>query len=450
MKCKSLETLERKRELCFNETRGITLIALIITIIVILILAGVIIATLTGDNGLLKKASSAKETSIDAEIEETIRLAWNKVYSDVYLNNYTDIEKANILKEELEKMGYTDENTKVTANGMIIKIENYRGRNKILNIDSGTIKNLSEVTKAIKDKTVFDNNTTITDEYDNKLVVPKGFKIASDSAEVVTEGIVIEDATYTNTIGSQFVWIPVSIDGKKIIGPAYNRTMLKESNIILGRYEFNDEGNIESVSENFIEENPRSAGSKNEVAKNIGDFIAKTNKAGGFYIGRYEARTTTKRNSSTDALTIVTEKATDFVYNYIKQGFAAEKARKMYINDNNEENNNFETDLVNSYAWDTTILFLQEYGENIYSRSTSVNTDALEEKGTTIDKVCNVYDMASNCIEYTTESSNDNSSPCVLRGGTYNNTDRYASSRIAFSSAWTYNTFSFRPVLYIK
>ena len=50
-----------------KENEGITLIALVITIIVLLILAGVTIATLTGDNGILTKANKAKETT---EIEE--------------------------------------------------------------------------------------------------------------------------------------------------------------------------------------------------------------------------------------------------------------------------------------------------------------------------------------------------------------------------------------------
>ncbi len=54
---------------------GITLIALVITIIVLLILAGVSIATLTGDNGILTKAQIAKEESQKASEEEQIKLA---------------------------------------------------------------------------------------------------------------------------------------------------------------------------------------------------------------------------------------------------------------------------------------------------------------------------------------------------------------------------------------
>lgn len=57
--------------------------------------------------------------------------------------------------------------------------------------------------------TVFNDTITLEDTYGNQVTIPKGFKIASDSATDVTGGIVIEDATYTKTKGSQFVWIPV-------------------------------------------------------------------------------------------------------------------------------------------------------------------------------------------------------------------------------------------------
>ena len=58
-----------------NKNEGITLIALVITIIVLLILAGISIATLTGENGLLSKATTAKEETKKAEIREEIELA---------------------------------------------------------------------------------------------------------------------------------------------------------------------------------------------------------------------------------------------------------------------------------------------------------------------------------------------------------------------------------------
>ena len=58
-----------------GKQKGITLIALVITIIVLLILAGISIATLTGENGLLSKATTAKEETKKAEIREEIELA---------------------------------------------------------------------------------------------------------------------------------------------------------------------------------------------------------------------------------------------------------------------------------------------------------------------------------------------------------------------------------------
>ena len=58
--------------------KGITLIALVITIIVLLILAGVSIAMLTGQNGILTRASGASEKSIAGEIEEAFKWDFNK------------------------------------------------------------------------------------------------------------------------------------------------------------------------------------------------------------------------------------------------------------------------------------------------------------------------------------------------------------------------------------
>ncbi len=58
-----------------EKTNGITLIALVITIIVLLILAGVTIATLTEENGILTKAQKAKEQTEIALQEEQRKLA---------------------------------------------------------------------------------------------------------------------------------------------------------------------------------------------------------------------------------------------------------------------------------------------------------------------------------------------------------------------------------------
>ena len=73
-----------KRNLKSN--RAITLISLVITIIVLLILAGVTIATLTGDNGLLTKAGEAKNATELANLEGEVQLALVESQADKHLS----------------------------------------------------------------------------------------------------------------------------------------------------------------------------------------------------------------------------------------------------------------------------------------------------------------------------------------------------------------------------
>ena len=118
-----------KKEKDFNKIKlkerekGITLIALVITIIVLLILASVSIAMLTGENGILSKASTAKEKTLEAEYEEKIKLAILGAR-----DNNGNFSKE-LLNDELKKYGLsgnTDENgtTTVEANGKTYTIDN--------------------------------------------------------------------------------------------------------------------------------------------------------------------------------------------------------------------------------------------------------------------------------------------------------------------------------------
>ena len=75
--------------------RGITLIALVITIIVLLILAGISIATLTGENGVLTKANTAKEQT---EIADTIERARVDILGTQAENKSGDITKTQFVE----------------------------------------------------------------------------------------------------------------------------------------------------------------------------------------------------------------------------------------------------------------------------------------------------------------------------------------------------------------
>ena len=72
--------------------KGITLIALVITIIVLLILAGVSIAMLTGENGILTQANNSKYSTARAEAVEKINLALNAVKTQVYSERVDDAD----------------------------------------------------------------------------------------------------------------------------------------------------------------------------------------------------------------------------------------------------------------------------------------------------------------------------------------------------------------------
>ena len=286
-------------------------------------------------------------------------------------------------------------------------------------------------------------NSPMQDAYGNKITVPAGFKIKVDSstnnATTVDKGIVIIDSNE-----NEFVWIPT--------GKIYTDVAKTEANaktIELNRYTFDSNGNptpqndaaITGGSYNYQELATSTRG--NTTAKDINDFKTKASEtgSGGFYIGRYEAR----KNSSG----AITEKGTDSVWNNITQPNAATQARNMY--DNTKP---FTSDLMNSYAWDTATVFLQTLGTNTrYSMQNSINTGSVATTGTnnktTKDVQCNVYDMASNVWEWTTETSSSSSYPCVDRGGHYSHSNFYTSCRNDYSTSSSISSIGFRPLLYV-
>ena len=297
-------------------------------------------------------------------------------------------------------------------------------------------------------------NTTVKDNLGNQVVVPAGFKVINPN-DNVTNGIVVEDVTHEATKGSQFVWIPV---GDVIKDSAGNK-----ETITLGRYSFDSSGNATAYSGSNTEDTASNHNSSygNTIAKDIEDFKNKvTNTTHGYYIGRYEARdksATSARTSSSVETNQLVCTANNYVYNYITQPKAAELSRGMYSSDSN-----FESDLMNSYAWDTAIVFLQKFDNRAnkaslkpYSRQTGLN-GSLASQGTNNlsdaskqDVICNVYDMAGNCIEWTTETFSSSNVPCTRRGGSYNYNYNYTSSRSYYEARDSRDTLSFRSLLYM-
>lgn len=96
------------------KNKGITLIALVITIIVLLILAGVTIVTLTGENGLLGKASTAKEQTTIAEYKERIDLV--KAQTRVANNGNLTLEQLKTALDDNSQKDWVGSTETVTEN----------------------------------------------------------------------------------------------------------------------------------------------------------------------------------------------------------------------------------------------------------------------------------------------------------------------------------------------
>ncbi len=455
-----MKTIKTAKKQKLKESKGITLIALVITIIVLLILAGVTIATLTGDNGILGKANDAKTQTEQAKEDENLKIAIAGSYGTDGKLNLKD------LKDNLTNQGidYDKNNTGFPLEVIV------NGEKKKIDANGNVTVKLESVADSKTNGTVFKDTTTLEDTYGNQVTIPKGFKIADDSATEVTGGIVIEDATYTNTIGSQFVWIPVGT-GENAIKKANKETV----EIKLSRYTFANDGTPTDQGDNIINSYYQELATSNygnATAKDIEKFKTSANSNHGYYIGRYEAGvvdynssvSTSNSNNETnwtgytgDNIKLVCKKEQQ-VWNYVTQNKASELSRNMYGSEAKVT-----SDLINSYAWDTAIVFIQKCGtesnSSTYSYTAGLSLTSKSEPQTTgtnilnatkkVDKQCNIFDMAGNCFEWTTETYSISYNPCVGRGDFFSYGDGCTSYRFDYSTSGAGSIFSFRPLLYL-
>ena len=489
--------------------KGITLVALVVTIVVLLILAGVSINAVLGDNGIIKKANQAASVTKEAEVKEAI----NRTILEFYLtNDYETLEdflKAKVTEGKIDSVTKNADGTLTVKKGEYsVTVENKTnssggsssggstgGETQTPEITVGEVKVVansngtgSAITDAASvylgntlyitfsysitggtttvDKTIpyavtangtytftvtgtvngksYTKNVSVTvnqfkDVYeltysDGIVYMPEGFKIAKGSASTVQGGVVIEDKD-----GNQFVWVPVATIAD------YKRTW------------YTGDGTLSKYSEALPEDEKTSV-----------------EKYKGFYIGRYEAgdkdsteaSTPALRTSSSSTSNKISIKANQAPYNYVTrtqavslaEGFATKQGYKA------------KTKLVSSYAWDTTISFLQkvnsDYGSsseegNYYdttfsytditgaTKTKASDSEVLVPTGQTTP-VCNIYDMGGNVWEWTTESYSNTNSPSALRGGGCNHNFANSPAGIRSHSSGTANAdLGFRLTLFM-
>lgn len=266
-----------------------------------------------------------------------------------------------------------------------------------------------------------EQNTYARTEDGNTIPIPPNFKYVTGNSDT---GAVIEDED-----GNQFVWVPV---------PDYNSYYRQ---LFLNNGETTS--NKKDAAATLEEYNLRDINAYNE------EFDDSIRNYKGFYIARYEAGKETKNNKSR-----AVSKAGVLPWTQIVWEEAKKASQEMY-----DENNCFQTDLVNSYAWDTVCNWLRQTGTNIddsveygnYQNSPNGLRKVVESASNDRWQTNNIYDMAGNVWEYTTEESGEHEKYHVGRGGGHwNDGDKYPISSRAETSDGSNLDVGFRVVLYLK
>ena len=402
-------------------SKGITLIALVITIIVLLILAGISIAMLTGENGILTKAANAERETEIVEAKEQAKLD----IAEWTATRLKEGKEANVtntkIQEILEGKAYVGS---TTTNKFTTKKNGYEilysdlysaitGGNETPGGSDTEDTATPGVTVTGKNKTYTKNGTA---------VIPVGFRIV-EGLDDVSQGLVITDEE-----GNEFVWIPVTSESQYVRNTNYNETHVSQRVIDDTEYLPTGVEVPEGKTEGQVEK---------EMVVN----------AGGFYIARYEA-------GKEGIDTVVSKKGT--VWNNISQTDAKEKAR-TFIN-----NSHVKSALITGIQWDTTMGFVNgnldgdgetfnvTVGSPIRCNGKTGETSAVSEK----DKVCNIYSLEAGFYEYIAERDTRNQEESYIYRGDYNhagdaNTFHSASYR-CFRDGKALGKIAFRLVLYVS
>lgn len=421
------------------KNKGVTLIALAVTIVVMLILAGVTISVLNGENGIVKQAQKAKEESKIKELKEKVRID----IAGKRVENINGELRVSVLKEILDK--YFDNvpvETQITSETKLKAKEEYgKYEMKISDIDVGEI--------------TYETSYTIFKDVNGEQVpIPEGYIVSENSDEnIVNKGLVISDSR-----GNEYVWISCTVDSSsnKL---QYKRTEWGvEKDGTDNSRAIKDELTLKDIDVTYSKTDTDN-GINEEISKEI---VAQINaekesikKYGGYYIGRYEVG----KDNKTAVI-----KAEQEPYVNIKWSKAYELAKGIGGGEGAT------TYLCSSYSWDTAINFIQNTTGKNYATSIigfngnwksqevkdssgkvikPVNTAQRLNTGLTT-ALCNIYDMGGNVGEFTTELNPGTSETVVLRGGYNINYDLPAGYRWDVNSGDASSYYGFRATLFLK
>ena len=375
-----------------RKNRGITLIALVITIIVLLILAGVSIAMLTGNNGILTQAKLAKENTALAKEDEENKLAKN----NEYINEQTGKIIPGEMATSTEKDNYSD------------------------GTDTATVPQGFTVSGK-EDEQKIANGVVIYD-------------IPSEKVSEIDWNAKNDDGSYkVQTEYNQFVWIPVASEEAYQRDFSYPSFYGSSRDTTPANSTFTDTGYLPTD----IQPTPDNA-TNNETAERTAVL-----KYNGFYIARYETGNEKPKPVSKQNATVYTDK-TQTEFKTI--------GKDMY----GDSSNYVKSAMCSGMQWDVVMKFVDKKIDgnkktyDVRIHNSARHTGSKTETGKNLaDKVQNIYDLEGNCLEYVAEK-NSISVQFVYRGGSYSiRSDSKASRRVSNGNG-AYSDGTFRSVLYIK
>ena len=421
-----------------KKNKGITLVALVVTIVVLLILAGVSINLVLGDNGIVKKAQDAKTKSAEA--------------------SENDLKGMNGLIEQMES----------TLNG-----------------GSSDNKEDDELGKLVNDMGTLPEDTT-------PYFPSSDFKRREKTN--TENGLVIED-----TEGNEYVWVVVprtiAVYAKTGLGKttftdadytSIENDLKEYTKTYRGSTKYSDTWYADDKNEGWLSETEYKT-LKNSMLKSVYEN-------GGFYVGRYEAGIGTNRTSIEAQVngkypvptTAPVTKADAYPYTYVTRT----QAQKLAENVNS---GNYTSSLMFGVQWDLVLAFMSKdkakitstdvltkdsktignYNDNLWTiknakaqyssnygstfnacpnpfKKESSSSILLTTGGTEQSKIMNIYDVAGNVSEWTLEKTSSTDYPCAGRGGNFcfTGSGYPAVSRDGTSTGYSSNSVGFRVSLF--
>ena len=409
----------------FRNQKGINLISLTITVLVILVLTNVVIYNVKSN----LKTQNIKSLQADiSNLREKISTYYSQ-YGEIPANKeYTNTANINVISSAVDTGKFYVIDLSALDN---ITLNYGMDYEKIKSGEVTDVNTLSDLYIINKDShnifyvegVTLDNQTYYTDyttsdvdteavelKYVDNVKIPDGFYYVGGTKDT---GIVISDVKGddldNSKKGNQFVWIPVENKKDYVRNTNYSNTNVA----------------INATSDT------------NYLPDGIYDEEISVINVGGFFVSRFEVGVENGGPVSKKGMTVDA---------YVTQERAKTRAKSM-IN-----TNKLKSALCSGTQWDLVMKFVDgkdDYSVT-YASSDRHNPNGIGKTGANEkDKVCNIYDLEGNVFEYVADKCNVDPeyNPCIKRGGSYDNTIQ--ASMYTACNGKENTSIGYRAVLYV-